>query len=61
MKLYTATCDGHTSDEFDNLTNALEWCEQKSYFYGTDGAITLVEEDEDGDVLALDPFTGELL
>ena len=56
MKFYTVTVD-HISEEFDNLTNAIERCE----WYGSDSVITLIEEDEYGDVWGLDPFTGEIL
>jgi hypothetical protein len=60
MKFYTVTVD-HSSEEFDNLTNAVERCEMWDGWYGGDEVITLLEEDENGDVLGLDPFTGEML
>ena len=60
MKFYTVTVD-HSSEEFDNLTNAMERCEWASQSYGSDSVVTLVEEDENGDVWGLDPFTGEIL
>ena len=59
MKFYTVTVD-HSSEEFDNLTNAVEHCEWAWQSYGSDSVITLVEE-EDGHVWGLDPFTGEIL
>ena len=59
MKFYTVTVD-HTSEEFDNLTNAIERCEWSSQFYGSDSVITLIEDDGEA-VWVLDPFTGEIL
>ena len=59
MKFYTVTVD-HMSEEFDNLTNAIERCEWSSQFYGSDSVITLIEDDGEA-VWELDPFTGEIL
>ena len=59
MKFYTVTVD-HSSEEFDNLTNAIERCEWSSQFYGSDSVITLIEDDGEA-VWELDPFTGEIL
>ena len=59
MKFHTVTVD-HSSEEFDNLTNAIERCEWSSQFYGSDSVITLIEDDGEA-VWALDPFTGEIL
>ena len=61
MKFYTVEINGLFNDEFDNLTNAVEHCEWSSQFYGSDSVIALIEEDEDGEVWGLDPFTGEIL
>ena len=54
MKFYTVTVD-HTSEEFDNLTNAMEHCEWASQSYGSDSVITLIEEDEDGEEVVVHP------
>ena len=59
MKFYTVTVD-HISEEFDNLTNAIERCEWSSQFYGSDSVITLIEDDGET-IWPLDPFTGEIL
>ena len=59
MKFYTVTVD-HISEEFDNLTNAIERCEWSSQFYGSDSVITLIEDDGET-IWSLDPFTGEIL
>ena len=59
MKFYTVTVD-HISEEFDNLTNAIERCEWSSEFYGSDSVITLTEDDGET-IWPLDPFTGEIL
>ena len=60
MKTYIAK-NGYDVEEFDNLTNAVERCQMWDGWYGGDEVITLLEEDENGDVLGLDPFTGEML
>ena len=59
MKFYPVTVD-HSSEEFDNLTNAIERCEWSSQLYGSDSVITLIEDDGEA-VWELDPFTGEIL
>tara|TARA_Y100001973_G_C4986096_1_gene226618 strand:- start:83 stop:265 length:183 start_codon:yes stop_codon:yes gene_type:complete len=60
MKSYIAK-NGYRVEEFKTLSNAIERCLRWDAWYGGDRVITLLAEDESGELWALDPFTGEML